>query len=297
MDEWVGRFAPQLRALVELDAQDGHVTQAAAVLRIPQSSMSRRLHALEEELGVPLLVRDGRQVRLTPAARDLAARVRTPLRLLETALEAVTGAADPDHGTIRFGFPLTMGTGRVPDLLTEFHRVHPGIRLLLKQAHGAELFEDLHAGRLDLAITIPPPDDLDHVILAAQPIVVALAEQHSLAGRARIKLSELREATFIANPASYHLRALTEAWCQGAGFAPRVLLEITEFDTMRELIARNLGVALLPRAQRDYPGLTHIPLTGSERFARGIALASSPAPLTAAANRLHEFLIAGYARH
>jgi len=72
MDDWSAILAPQLRALTELAAHDGHMTQAAAALGIPQSSMSRRIHALEATLRTPLLVRNGRTVRLTPAAIALA---------------------------------------------------------------------------------------------------------------------------------------------------------------------------------------------------------------------------------
>ncbi|CPZ75429.1 Putative transcriptional regulator%2C LysR family [Mycobacteroides abscessus] len=77
MDQWTARCAPQLRALVELAAHDGHITQAARALGIPQSSMSRRIHALQAALGVPLLIHDGRTVRLPPEALLLAARPRS----------------------------------------------------------------------------------------------------------------------------------------------------------------------------------------------------------------------------
>lgn len=104
MDQWTVHLAPQLRALVALAAHDGHMTQAAAALDIPQSSMSRRIHALQTTLRVPLLIHDGRTVRLTPDAQRLAACVRGPLDELDDKLTEVT-EADPDHGTVRFGFP------------------------------------------------------------------------------------------------------------------------------------------------------------------------------------------------
>lgn len=142
MDQWTNRLAPHLRALVALSAHDGHMTQAAEELGVPQSSMSRRVHALEKELGIPLLIHDGRIVRLTAAAQRLAKQMREPLRELDSVIGEVTGEADPDQGTVRFGFPLTMGSGRIPDLLAEFRHHHPGIKVLLKQAHGSALTVD-----------------------------------------------------------------------------------------------------------------------------------------------------------
>ena len=91
MDQWTNRLAPLLRSLVELAAHDGHMTRAAAALGVPQSSMSRRVHALEQELRVPLLIHDGRIVRLTPAARRLARLSSEPLRRLDLAVAEVTG--------------------------------------------------------------------------------------------------------------------------------------------------------------------------------------------------------------
>lgn len=291
MDEWVTELAPQLRALVELAAHEGHVTGSASTLGIPQSSMSRRIHALEKALHVPLVVRDGRTVRLTPSAIALADSVRTPLREVEAALTQIADAADPDHGTVRFGFPLTMGSGPVTDLLVDFSRRHPGIHLQLKQAHGAELSDDLRHGRLDLAITIPPPPDLPHRVLATQEICAALPEGHALTGRPSIRLSELADERFVANPPSYHLRQVTEEWCTTAGFVPEIGIEITQFSTIRDFVRKGLGVALLPRTADRVRGIVEKPIAGGDHT-RQIALTSATTTQSPATHRLSTFIVA-----
>lgn len=285
-------LAPQLRALTELAAQDGHMTGAASALGIPQSSMSRRIHALEETLCVPLLIRDGRTVRLTSAARSLAQRVWGPLHEIEMAIALLTETADPDHGTVRFGFPLTMGSGAVADLLADFSRQHPGVRLQLQQAHGSALIEDLRTGKLDLAITIPPPADLEHTILATQQINAVLPEDHPLATQDCIDLTALKDARFIANPPSYNLRQLTESWCRSAGYEPNIGIEITEFATIRELVSRGLGVSLLPGTTRPVEGVVEVPLKGKVHT-REIALTSATETQTAVTQRLSEFILRG----
>lgn len=290
MDRWTNRLAPQLRVLVELAAHDGHMTQAAAALGIPQSSMSRRIHALEEVLSIPLLIHDGRIVRLTAAAHRLAQQLREPLRQLDLAIDEVTGDADPDHGTVRFGFPLTMGSGRVPDLLAEFRHRYPGIKVRLRQAHGSALSANLLAGDLDLALVIPAPERLRHVRIGSQHIQAVVPEGHRLAKARHLRLVDLVDETFIANPPSYNLRQLTEAWCRDAGFVPDIAFEVTEFATIRELVGRGLGIALLPHDDRSPPGLSELPLAG-DQFSRDIALAwgaTSEAPST---GRLSSFLL------
>ena len=288
-------LAPQLTALVELRAQDGSMTATAEALGVAQSSISRRLHALESALGVPLLMRDGRNVRLTQQADALVADCVTPLASLERALARVAASGDPESGSVRFGFPLTMGSGIVPELLAAFHHRYPRIHLELRQAHGAELVAELEAGSLDLAITIPPADHLRHRILDEQEIVVAVPERHRLAGRDAVCLAELSDEVFIANPASYNLRQLTEGWCREAGFDPNVAVEITEFTTIAQLVDRGLGIALLPRSAVDSVGIVEIPV-GSATLRRSAALVWPTEVTTPAVDRLAGFLVAEFDR-
>ncbi len=296
MDQWTNRLAPQLRALVELAAYDGHMTNAAAALGVPQSSMSRRIRALEEELQVPLLIHEGRLVRLTPVAVRLARDIRESLRQLDLAIDEVTGDADPDRGTVRFGFPLTMGSGRVPDLLAEFRQVHPGIKVLLKQAHGSALSADLLAGDLDLAVVIPAPERLRHVRIGTQEIRAVVPDNHPLAMRRRVRIIDLQDDTFIANPPSYNLRQLTESWCHEAGYTPDIALEVTEFATIRELVSRGLGIALLPHDERTPPGLTELTLAGN-RYRRDVALAWGATTEAPPTRRLGSFLLSHFDSH
>lgn len=289
MDQWTVALAPQLRALTALADHEGFMTGAAGALGIPQSSMSRRVHALEQTLRIPLISRDGRTVRLTPAARRLADAVRAPLAELEAAVAAVTDDADPEHGTVRFGFPLTMGHGTVPDLLADFNRAHPGIHLQLKQAHGAELVDDLRRGELDLALTIPPPDGLPHTVVATQEVRATVPATHRLAASSCIDLTELSGDRFIANPRTYNLRRMTEAWCQAVGFDPQIGVEITEFSTIREFVGLGLGVALLPVTDDPADGTVQVPLSGEHR--RAVGLASATARLSPAARRLSDFIV------
>lgn len=290
MDEWTKGLAPQLSALSALAAHNGRMTDAAKALGIPQSSMSRRVHALERALRIPLLVPDGRLARLTPQAIDLAQRIRGSLNELDSVLGEVAGAADPDHGAVRFGFPLTMGSGSVPDLLAAFNLAHPGVRLELRQAHGSALVDGLRLSTLDLAIIIPPPSDLAHTVLATQRICVVVPARHPLAGREQIDLDELCGAQFIANPSSYHLRTMTETWCREAGFDPIVGIEITEFATIRELVGRGLGVALLPVAEQSSAGCVQLSLAGGG-YAREIALSSATSVQSAVVRRFNDFVL------
>ncbi|MEV0768886.1 LysR family transcriptional regulator [Nocardia salmonicida] len=282
-------LAPLLSAF-DAAAEEGHFTRAAQRLGVPQSSLSRRVKTMEQLLGVALFQPVGRGVALTPQGRDLYERTRGLVRALDDAVHRVRADADPDSGLVRFGFPLTLGPVSIPSLLAQFHTRAPRIRLHLVQAHGEALAEQVRDGRLDLAVMIPPPSDLPTVDLGRQRIDLHVSRTHPLAKRTHIDLAELAEEAFIANPPSYQLRTLLDTWCAAAGFTPRVVFEITEFETLRALVALGQGVALLPAAEVDNPDLAVIPIDGERD--REVGLVSGDHDSTLAVARLREFLIA-----
>ncbi|RMI32384.1 LysR substrate-binding domain-containing protein [Nocardia stercoris] len=291
MDEYstseVTAVAPLLAAF-DAAAAMGHITRAAEYLGVPQSSLSRRLRALEQALGVELFQPAGRRVALTAAGRELHARTTGLIRALDDAVNVVRSQADPEAGLVRFGFPLTLGPVSIPSVLAEFHSAAPRIRLHLVQAHGEALAEQIRDGRLDLAVMIPAPADLPAIVLGRQRIQLYVAAEHRLAGRDRVDLAELAGEPFVANPPAYHLRRQLDSWCADAGFVPRVVFEITEFDTLRALVAQGLGVALLPAPELPHPGLVGVPVTGTHD--RTIGLVSGRHRPTPAVERLREFL-------
>ena len=150
------------------------------------------------------------------------------------------------------------------------------------------------AGDLDLAITIPAPRRARHVVIGTQRIHALLPGSHPLAAASELRLDDLADETFIANPPRYNLRQLTESWCERAGFTPRIEIEVTEFATIRELVGRGLGVALLPRDERTPPGSVERTLRG-HHYERAIALAWSPSAEAPVTTRLSTFLVGSFA--
>lgn len=283
----VEAIAPLLAAF-DVAAEQGHITRAAELLGVPQSSLSRRLKALEKALGVPLFQPVGRRVALTPQGRELHERTHNLVRAIDDAVSVVRADADPDGGLVRFGFPLTLGPVSVPSLLAEFHTRAPRVRLHLVQAHGEALAQMVRDGRLDLAVMIPPPDDLPSTVLGGQRILLHVARSHRFAQRKRVDLTDLANESFIACPPTYHLRKVIDSWCAAEGFTPQVPFEITEFDTIRAFVAYGLGVALLPVAETPQPDVVAIPLSG--RRDRAIGLAAGNHRPTPAVSRLRAHL-------
>ncbi|MFI6996406.1 LysR substrate-binding domain-containing protein [Nocardia sp. NPDC050175] len=277
-----------LLAAFDAAAGEGHITRAAQLLGIPQSSLSRRLKAVEKTLGVQLFQPAGRGITLTAAGRELFERTRGLVRSLDDAVSVVRSNADPEGGLVRFGFPLTLGPVSMPALLAEFHADAPRIRLHLTQAHGEALATMIREGRLDLAVMIPAPTDLPTRALGHQRIHLYVAAHHRFADRNTIDLAEVAGETFIANPPTYHLRRMLDTCCAEAGFTPNVAFEITEFETLRSLVAHGLGVALLPEPETPHPDLHRIALNTTHD--RTIGLVSGHHRPTPAVARLYSYI-------
>jgi DNA-binding transcriptional LysR family regulator len=255
-------------------ARNEHVTRAAQEMRVPQSTLSRAVARLEEDLGVNLFARRGRTVSLTPAGRTFLASVERALTDLERAAEEVRADADAAVGKVAFGFLHTMGAETVPGLIQAFRADHPGIRFSLVQNYGEAMLEGLRRGELDLCLTSPVPDAPDLVArrLDEQKLRLVVPADHRLASRRRIRLSEAAEETFVTLEAGYGLRRITDDLCAQAGFRPRVAFEGEEAETLRGLVAAGLGVALLPPPAFPRPGVAELAVT-APRAVREIGVA------------------------
>lgn len=271
-------------------ASEGHVTRAAARLGVPQSSVSRRIHSLEKTLGIDLFHPVGRGVALTVSGRELHDRTHHLIAELDDAVGAVVADTDPDTGVVRFGCPLTLGARALTSLLADFHRNAPRIRIRVTQAHGESLAEMIRDGRLDIAVLIPPPDDLDAETIGAQQVLLHVARTHRLAKRAEVHMHELADEHFVASPPSFQLRSLLDEWCTDAGFQAQVLFEINEIDTIRALVRTGMGVALLPAAERPDRDVVAITLAG--HHSRTVGLVAGRHQPTKAAARFRTFLVA-----
>ncbi|MGW0602915.1 LysR substrate-binding domain-containing protein [Streptomyces sp. NPDC002644] len=255
-------------------ARTEHVTRAAQEMRVPQSTLSRAVARLEEDLGVDLFARRGRTVSLTPAGRTFLASVERALADLERAAEEVRADADAAVGKVAFGFLHTMGAETVPGLIHAFRENHPRIRFSLVQNYGEAMLEGLRRGELDLCLTSPVPDAPDLVArrLDEQKLRLVVPADHRLAARRRIRLSEAAEETFVTLEAGYGLRRITDDLCAQAGFRPRIAFEGEEAETLRGLVAAGLGVALLPPPAFPRPGVAELTVT-APRAVREIGVA------------------------
>jgi DNA-binding transcriptional LysR family regulator len=270
-----------------------HVTRAAAELGMPQPTLSRAVARLEQELGVSLLAREGRTVRLTRAGRVFLAAVERALSEVERGAEAARAEADPTGGRVALGFLHTMGSEAVPMLLRGFREDHPRVRFQLVQDYTDSMLHRLRQGELDLCLVSPRPDapELTARRLGEQRLRLVVPVDHRLAGRQRVRLREVAEEAFVTLEPGYGLRRITDALCAEAGFTPRISFEGEESETLRGLVAAGLGVAVLPPATVARPDVAELQLS-SPGARREIALTwVTGRPLTAPAEAFRTYVL------
>lgn len=256
MDEstLVGALAPRLRWFVAVGRAE-HVTRAADELGVPQSTLSRGIARLEQELGVPLFARSGRAVRLTREGRTLLRWAERALAELDAGARELAGSAAETGGALTVAFLPALGIELVPRLVGEFRAVRPGIRFDLLQAPHQVLLEWVRDGTADLALTSPLPEE---AALAADPLGeeelrLAVPADHLLAGRGEVDLAEAAGERFIGFLPGNGLRGAVDRWCREAGFTPRLAFESADSATVRGFVGAGLGVALVPVSHHGPP--------------------------------------------
>lgn len=238
----------QIRYFMEV-ANREHMTEAADLLHVAQSSVSRQIVNLESELGVDLFIREGRRVRLTPIGKIFYERMKNAMNVIDDARREVEEYLDPEKGTIRITFPISLAAYTLPTVIYAFRLRYPEAKFQLKQALYRDLIDGVIKGDFNLALIGPLPLEekkLNRKILFTENIVALLPIHHRLAKKPSIKLRELVDEPFCVLPEGFVFREIVMDACQNIGFIPKIAFEGDDIDALKGLVSAGLGVALMP---------------------------------------------------
>ncbi len=260
-------------------AEEGSFTRAAARLRLAQPSLSRQVRLLEGELGVVLFNRGPGQgpVTLTPdgsALLPFMQRVLADVEATGAEARALSGMA---RGRLAIGATPSLVTSALAPALVEFHESHPGIDLSVVEGGSHQLVPQVASGEVDLALVVLPVTDPLVVTtpLFEDPLVLAVAPEHRLAGRRQVGVRDLDGLDLVMFREGYDLRAVTLAVCAEAGVEPHLVSEGGEMAGVLSFVAAGLGAAVVPAIALPADGaLVGVPLAGpGPAMRRTVALA------------------------
>jgi LysR family transcriptional regulator, transcription activator of glutamate synthase operon len=173
----------------------------------------------------------------------------------EDEMQALAGVR---AGHVTVGAMHTMGPVDVSLALANFHQRHPAVELTVREQSSEELAEMLRDDVLDLAFLSVTERMESHGLglhqLVSEELVVVLPQAHPLAGRDSVRMRQLEHEQFISYRQGARLRELLVFAAHYAGFDPQIKLESNESERIRRLVARGMGVAILPRSDAERPG-------------------------------------------
>lgn len=265
-----------LEVLLAFSATE-HLGHAARDLGSSVASVQRTIRSLEDRLGVRLVERDGRRVRLRHAGWVLAREAAGVLRSRADAVDAVLAAAGVDLVPLRIGHTFSLGIAVVPRIVAAFRERASGVRVMLRQGAATEIVASLLSGEVDAAFTSisPVEPDVRVVPLFEEPMVLAVPAGDPLAGGDAVDLARAGDRRFVAMSEGSNSRGYMMRACARAGFTPRVVLDTDDLFSVTGAVAAGIGVSVLPGRMGDYahPGVTLLPLAEPVPTRRTICLA------------------------
>ena len=236
-----------LKYLVAL-AEHKHFGRAAAACFISQPTLSTQIKKLEDELGVSLVERAPRHVMLTPAGRDAAERARRIVADVEEMREAARRSQNPEAGTVRLGIFPTLGPYLLPHVVSRVRERFQQLELLLIEEKTEVILRQLREGKLDAGIlALPLHDDQLHIeFLFEEPFMLAVPRTHALASSKPLTMRDLANESLLLLEDGHCLRDQALDVCHLAGAGEKTGFRATSLETLRQMVAANVGITLLP---------------------------------------------------
>lgn len=236
-----------LRYLVAL-SEHRHFGRAAAASFVSQPTLSTQIKKLEDELGVSLVERTPRKVLLTEVGREISQRAREVLNEVDQIKAIARRTLDPESGTVRLGIFPTLGPYLLPHVVPQIRERFPRLELLLVEEKTEVLLRLLREGKLDAAVLALPvhDDQLHSELLFEEPFVLAAPVDHQLARHKTLKLEDLEDESLLLLDDGHCLRDQALEVCHLSGASEKSGFRATSLETLRQMVAANVGITLLP---------------------------------------------------
>ncbi len=222
-------------------AKCGHITKAAENLHIAQPALTKSIKALEDELNIKLFYKAGRGVKLSEYGEFLKEKIEPIIDELDVLPVAIKNFTDLNENTVSIN--VLAASTITTDIIIKFKKIYPNVmfKMIRKENETNADIEILtNAKNYDSFVSVKKRALVEEKIHVAVPIESPLAKKE------KIELIELKNSEFIALSGSRRFRPLCDAYCEYAGFKPRVTFESDSLIAVKNLIAAGVGVAFWP---------------------------------------------------
>ena len=248
-------------------ARESSFSRAAQILFVSQPALSQSIKRLENKLGVPLFIREGKTVKLTSAGEIFVADGIEILRMSSALKKKMSDIINLKDCHLKIGISTFYSNCYLPRIIPSFQRQYPSVHLEIIEESSNVLEELAHNGEVDFCMIPGPLDNkqLDSQILCQEQILMALPPNHHLnkqltpalsSGLPFIDLALLKDEPFIFLKKHQKFTKIGLQLCQNAGFAPNIVFETGNWNTIHSLVSTGLGLGFIPEI------LTEVPIAG-----------------------------------
>ena len=281
-----------LEYLVAL-AEHKHFRRAADACHVSQPTLSGQIRKLEDELGIILLERTSRKVLFTQSGLLLVDQAKTVLREVKLLKEMASNQGKEMTGPLHVGVIPTIGPYLMPHIVPALQNAFPDLELFLYEAQTHQLLEQLETGRLDCAIvaSVRETEPFIEVSLFKERMLLAVAENHPWAKEQTIPMSMLKDREVLMLDDGHCLRNQALGYCFTAGAKENSHFQATSLETLRNMVAANAGMTLMPElavlSEGERGGVKYLPCQPEP--SRDVILVYRPgSPLRARYERIAE---------
>ncbi len=245
----------------QVTAQLEHMTKAANELNVSQPALSKTISQLEMSLGSPLFQRKGRQIRLNQFGEILLERTNAALLEIEEGERQIKELAGLDEGIISIAatLPHTLSI-----LLGGFLKLYPNVRIKQYHAFSTKMKKILENAQVDLCISTYPitGKGIEWIPLIDEEIFLSVPKEHHFSTRKSVLLIEAKNEKFIGSLPGHGFRAISDSFCEQAGFKPNTTIEVENGGTILQLVGMGYGITFSPGLSllMNHPGVVHIPI-------------------------------------
>src|SRR2546425_3263714 len=234
--------------ILQVVAETGSFSACGRKLHVSQSAISRQILLLEEELGEPLFLRVGRQVRMTAAAESLVQLGHRVFLDLRDTVGAITDRTRVLSGTLRLSGGMTVCLYVFPALLKHLRRVHPRLEVRLTVATAGRSVQEIRGGRVDAGLLTLPVEgsDLVTVPVLREELLLVTTPTHPLAKRRRVTPKDLDGQPFVLFELGSATRKVIDTFFATENIEPTIVMDTENVEIIKAMVKSGLGVGIVP---------------------------------------------------
>ena len=234
--------------ILQAIAETGSFTACGKKLHVSQSAISRQILLLEDELGEPLFLRVGRQVRMTPAAESLVQLGQRVFLDVRETVGSITDRTRELRGTLRLSGGMTVCLYVFPPLLKHLRRVHPHLDVRLTVALAGRSVQEIRGGRVDAGLLTLPVEETDLVTVPAlrEELLLVTAPTHQLAKRRKVLARDLAGLPFVLFEVGSATRKVIDNFFASQAIEPTIVMDTENVEIIKAMVKTGLGVGIVP---------------------------------------------------